>query len=643
MTFRQFAFNNVVRNKRIYLAHFLSSSFSVMIFFVYALLQYHPGLQGEIASTSETLSVLGTMGMKVSQYIIYIFSFFFCLYSVSAFLKTRKREFGILLMHGMSPKQLHRMVFIENVFIGAASILTGVVAGLVFTKLILLAVSNVMAIQEGLRFIIPMKSIWFTVGAFALLFLLVSLFTSRMVKAGRLVDLFNSEEKPKPEPKAWLVLSVFAVLCIGAGYGMVFYFSVERAFSLPLLGGGVGLVILGTYFLFTQLSMYVIAFLKRREGVFLKRTNVLTISELAYRMKDNATMFFMIAIVSAVAFTGIGTVLALGDPGLTAMEDPYAFTYDVPSDNPVKAEEDVKFIEQQLADNGFAYEKVQLDYKSLYGGYNVIALSKYNEIAKLRDIEVIPVLADDEAVMTPSLIHQQTEWRRTENWLSEIELEDEKWSSTYKVKQIVNEIILPYRGAVVILSDAQYDALPSEAYTSSRVLFDVPDWKHTKAVARAMTDQINHFESDGDVSYSENYVSALVLKWIKDKQENGLLFIVSSMVGIVFFTFAASFLYFRLYADMERDQRQYGMIGKLGFTRRELKQVVTRQLALMFFLPIVMALIHSGVAFFCLQQLVNFSVLTNSVIIFVTFVTIQILYFLVIRWRYYQHMVHRMP
>lgn len=642
MTFRQFAFNNVVRNKRIYLAHYLSSSFSVMIFFVYALLQYHPGLQGEIASTSETLSLLGTMGMKVSQYIIYIFSFFFCMYSVSAFLKTRKREFGILLMHGMSPKQLHRMVFIENVFIGAASTLTGVGAGLVFTKLILLAVSNVMAIQEGLRFIIPLKSIWVTMGAFALLFLVVSLFTSRMVKAGRLVDLFNSEEKPKPEPKASLVLSVFAVMCIGAGYGMVFYFSIERAFSFPLLVGGVGVVILGTYFLFTQLSVYVIGFLKRREGVFFKRTNVLTISELAYRMKDNATMFFMIAIVSAVAFTGIGTVLALGDPGLTAMEDPYAFTYDVPSDNPTKAEEDVKFIEQQLADNGFEYEKATLDYKMTDYGYNVIPLSQYNQVAKMRELEEIPLLADDQAIITPSLISQQTEWRKVEDWPSEVRLSDEQ-GGVFKLNKVVNEIILPYRGSVVVISDAAYDDLPSVHYLSSRVVFDVPNWKHTKAVARAVMDEINHYESDGNVTYSENYVSALVLKWISDKQENGLLFIVSSMVGIVFFTFAASFLYFRLYTDMERDQRQYGMIGKLGFTRRELKQVVTRQLALMFFLPIVMALIHSGVAFFCLQQLVNYSVLTNSVIIFVSFVTIQILYFLVIRWRYYQHMLQRMP
>ncbi|WP_429782110.1 hypothetical protein, partial [Bacillus tropicus] len=42
MTFRQFAFNNIFRNKRTYAGHFLSSAFSIMIFFTYALLLFHP-------------------------------------------------------------------------------------------------------------------------------------------------------------------------------------------------------------------------------------------------------------------------------------------------------------------------------------------------------------------------------------------------------------------------------------------------------------------------------------------------------------------------------------------------------------------------------------------------------------------------
>lgn len=86
---------------------------------------------------------------------------------------------------------------------------------------------------------------------------------------------------------------------------------------MPYLLGGVVFVVIGTYFLFSQLSVYVIRVLKKKDTVFFNKTNLLTISELAYRMKDNATMFFMLAIVSAVAFTGIGTCLAMGNKGLT--------------------------------------------------------------------------------------------------------------------------------------------------------------------------------------------------------------------------------------------------------------------------------------------------------------------------------------
>ena len=62
MTFRQFAFNNIFRNKRTYAAHFLSSAFSIMIFFMYALLLFHPDLKGELKSKSATISEFGNWG-----------------------------------------------------------------------------------------------------------------------------------------------------------------------------------------------------------------------------------------------------------------------------------------------------------------------------------------------------------------------------------------------------------------------------------------------------------------------------------------------------------------------------------------------------------------------------------------------------
>lgn len=129
---------------------------------------------------------------------------------------------------------------------------------------------------------------------------------------------------------------------------------------------------------------------------------------------------------------------------------------------------------------------------------------------------------------------------------------------------------------------------------------------------------------------------SLYSKWIFSKQQNGILLIVSVLVGIVFFTFAASLLYFRLYADLEREQKQYEMIAKVGLSRKELKKIVTRQLMLMFFLPIILAVIHSSVAFRTLQRLVDFSVLKTSLLVFLVFLSIQSVYYFTVRWRYLQ-------
>ena len=84
VTFRQFAFNNVLRNKGVYAAYFLSSLFSVLVFFVYAVFAFHPALSKVNPNVS--------LGLHLAEGIIYVFSFIFVLVSMSAFLKSRKRN-----------------------------------------------------------------------------------------------------------------------------------------------------------------------------------------------------------------------------------------------------------------------------------------------------------------------------------------------------------------------------------------------------------------------------------------------------------------------------------------------------------------------------------------------------------------------
>src|SRR5699024_12065503 len=68
------------------------------------------------------------------------------------------------------------------------------------------------------------------------------------------------------------------------------------------------LVTIVTYIIFTQLIVYVIRRLKGSKGIFWRKTNMVLFSDLSFRMKDNARTFFMVAIISTVAFSAIGSL-----------------------------------------------------------------------------------------------------------------------------------------------------------------------------------------------------------------------------------------------------------------------------------------------------------------------------------------------
>ncbi|MBT2282809.1 ABC transporter permease [Paenibacillus polymyxa] len=651
MNFRQFAINNVVRNKRIYLAHFLSSTFSVMIFFTYALLLFHPDLKEGLKGSNGTVTLLANQGFMIAEIIIFIFSFLFLLYSVGSFLKTRKKEFGIFLIIGMTNKQMNRLLFMENMCIGLASIITGIGLGIIFGKLILLICGSMLAVENSLRFYFPLKGIALTVGAFLLLFVIIAMSSSLLIRKGSLIDLVKSEEKPKPEPKASRLLALLSVLLVGGGYAGVFTF-VWVSFSFPLLLASVVVVIAGTYLLFTQLSVYVIRALKGNPRLFFRKTNLLFLSELTYRMKDNAIMFFMVSIISASSFTGIGTMLAIADPGLSSMSNPYAFSYMNSWDTP-DSDRHIRQIEETLIDNQVPYVKGSYAPLVENNNGNIIKLSDYNRLAKALGYEERTLKQVDESFMTPSNLAVRKKYReQAEQGVSggEINLEIDNQRVPVQLSTPGTEIVIPFQGEInlYIVTDELFNkmrpeyneevGMPEDFYSMRTVQFIVKDWMGTRSFAPELIKSIQ--DDHSDKGYYE--VSALVLDWLNSKQTNGIILILSGLIGIVFFTFAASFTYFRLYADLERDEAQYRMIGKMGLSRPELRNIVTRQLLLMFFLPLLVAVIHSSVAFVALQQLVDFSVFGYSLRIFLVFASMQILYFALVRWRYLRHMYSKL-
>ncbi|MGY2613431.1 FtsX-like permease family protein [Bacillus pretiosus] len=645
MTFRKLAFNNVLRNKRIYLGHFFSSTFAVLIFFTYGLLIFHPNLQGELTHVSTIMSTFGKIGFQLSYYLIFVFSFLFIFYSVSAFLKNRKKEFGLLMLHGMSHQQLYRLIFFENMLIGIPSIVVGIGLGMVFSKLFLLVSGSLLGVEQTLAFYFPLKAMLVTAMSFVVLFLLISLFTSKMVKMNELVELIKSDEKPKTEPIVSVYISLLVFILFGAGYSAVHhsiaavnYMTLNQLFLL--VGVGVVFIVFGTYFFFTQLCVYVLHTLKNRETTFFKRTNLLVISELMYRMKDNARTFFIVTIISAVSFTAIGVCTAIANPELAKHETPYAFTYRSDKGN-VQEKAHIEEIKKQLEASGFSYNLVATEFKRTLNGLALINLSTYNEYAKQLGYDIEKLTNENDSIAIRLNKNENSAEDLTDFVIKHGDLE-----VSLSVKKSVYIPELAMVGSPVIVSDAVYNKalnVQEEGVLRDYTIygFIVKDWSETSSISTNLKKFIGTNQED---YYA---FSSLYLKWIELKQQNGLLSISSVMVGIVFFIFTLSFLYFRLFTDLERDQEQYQMISKFGLSQSELKKIVTSQMMLLFFLPIVVAMVHSSFAFLTLHQLGQtvsreMSVIQSSIIVLVSFICMQMIYFLIIRHHYLKRICTKM-
>lgn len=648
MTFWQFAFKNVTRNSRAYFAYFLSSSFSIAIFFSFAVYLFHPRLQNV-----ETPSGIDTL-MRVSEAVIVFFSFFFLLYSTGTFLKVRKKQFGVLTVLGISKKQLKRLIFIENMLIGLLSIFIGIQVGIVFSQLFLLVTAKITH-MPGLYLYFPKDALLSTTSIFLGLFIFVSAFTPILIRTRKAVRLLKEGKINQKEKKPSILVSLFGISCLLSGYtlagcpkyfisqgdiiGVLYIFS--SIFAIPTL------IAVGTYFFFSQTSFLLIHMLKKRRKFYMKRINMLWISDLASRIRTNINMLFVVTMLSTLAFTMITFIYGFGKftKAQIVKENPFPFTYLSYNMNPI-ASQHIDWLEQQLKTDGFEYNKIQVD---LYGvslqkdtnfpyedEVYVLKQSDYNQLATALHRQRV-FLKDDEVYLLPGHAYQNVigEWdplyQKQTIVLSPHSLE-------LKVKGAGDKNVLPSEmfSNVIILSDNTVQSLTDVMKHMTLYNFKVQNWENTHTIAATF---IQKLVNDRKQIHSEEPLYEAFEgsnQLYETKLQNASFFFIGTFLGVIFFIGAGSVLYFRMYTDLTNEQDKYITITKIGLTQSEMKRSATIQLAILFFVPYIMASIHTMFAAKMWKGVIKLSLFTEVSVVLIIFGTVEILFFLLIRSLYMQ-------
>lgn len=414
------------------------------------------------------------------------------------------------------------------------------------------------------------------------LFLFISFLVSFVLRSEKLIVLLKGNKISKGEPKASALLTLVAAVLLAGGYYTALI--VKEGGVLVAMVPVTIVVIIGTYLLFTQLSVYVIRRLKKRETLFWRKTNMILFSDLSYRMKDNSRTFFMVAIISTVAFSAIGTLYGfqtLVTNGIKEM-NPHTFSYKPPETNK-HIEKDVAFINDTLDERNIKTDKASavLQYFDVGGNDMLIVKeSDYNKFADLVGADHVK-LEDGKAAAAEYEVKIGLEEMMTSRLPSSIPFANGK---QLKADQTIRSKALS-EPSYYIVTDKDFAQL-KKPKSENRFYA----WQAKEADGMALVKAGEALQKKLDYMY----FGAVDYEVYNISKGYGPILFVGLFIGIVFFVSAGSFLYFRLYTDLDDDKQKFKSIAKMGLTDRELHKVLNRQIGILFFAPIAVALVHGA-------------------------------------------------
>lgn len=642
MTFRQLAYRNVFRNRRSYAAFFLASVFSVMVFFVYSMFIFHPLFE------EDGLQQLAVRGMFIAEVVLYIFTLFFLFYSMSAFLQARSKEFGILMHLGMTKRQLNKLIFFETMILGMVSTVAGIVLGFAFSKFFFMIGREIMQL-ESLPLYVSWKPFALTIGAFASLFIIISFISVAFVRTKGILDLLQGYWKTEEVTHASRWLSALGFFFLAAAYGLASIVTDKTVYTMAVIIPP--LATLGTYLFFTHSIHTLLNLYKRKKGIYWHKTRLVSLAEASVKLKDSAQMFFIVTIVSTVAFLTVGTLASfMSYTGDFRESNPLGLIYISFSGNDEEREH-VEALVSQLEQKRLSYDVVPLIIKrqtsTMTGNdVDIVRATDFNRLAVTLGFETVSP-ERGEGLFIPYSKESLNELKGSsvETVLMESDI-------ALSIDQVYPHIMLPINTVnynSIVVNDLDYAAIdqPLTGFgdgesTFTYYAFDIPEWDETVSVGDELTAMMDRAVEQGNFTGLNFFFVNPGEDYRLFKSSFAILLFIGVMVAAVFLLAAGSFIYFKLYTGLERDRKQYALLVRLGMTDKELRKIVNRQLIPQFFLPWGLALLHSTFAFISLQvvwdEFAELSILGEMVIVLSGFTVAQILYFFLIRWRYIDHL-----
>lgn len=616
--YEKLAVTNLKNNRKTYVPYIFTGVLTVMMFYIIDALSRGKGI------TQDTLKIC----LQYATGVIVVFAVIFLFYTNSFLIKRRKKEIGVYNILGMGKRHIARMMAVETILTAGISILGGLVFGIIFGKLMYLLLLKILHNSVDMQFSVNGTAIVQTVILFAGIFLLTYLYNILQIQLVNPVELLHGGNQGEKEPKSRWLLVIIGVAALGNGYRIALTTEAPLEALLKFFIAVI-CVIIGTYALFIAGSIVVLKMLRKNKAYYYNPKHFTSVSGMIYRMKQNGAGLANICVLSTMVLVMVSTTVSL----YAGMEDilDSRFPRDVSivcNEADTNKEETLqRLIKEQCEKAGVKItDRVRYRYGSM------------NAVLKGNNLEKVEQYYPDNHFYYVEMITQE-EYNRIEK--QNVSLKEQEIltyttngkcgkkqiniaGQNYQVKKELSEMTSQpkstaemYKTLYIVFANAeQIERIESFSYA---------DKFNLKGDDGKQKETLEQIQNEFYEKFPDGTMESRMLSRSSFYELYGGLFFIGIYLGSMFIMATVLIIYYKQISEGYDDRERYQIMQKVGMSKKEVKRSIRSQVLSVFFLPLVVAVIHVAVAFKVMTKILGVLNLTNvSLFAVCTIITIAV-------------------
>lgn len=612
------AVSNLIKNRKLYYPFALAVLLAVTITYLFYSLSLNPNI-GKIRG-GETISMTLALGMVV----VTIASGIIVLYANSFVMKNRSKELGVYGMLGLEKRHLISMVFKELLIFGSLTLTAGLGLGALFDKLIFALLLKLMKMKVEL--VSTFQPIVFILVLIVFGAIFLGLIFINAFRIARMNALQLSREKASGEKKVRFLgfQTILGLISLATGYYLAV--TVENPLSAVLIFFvAVLLVILGTYLLFNAGITVFLQILKKNKTYYYQPNNMISVSNLIFRMKKNAVGLATIAILSTMVLVTMSAATSIfkASENFKKVMNPHDFG--ITGQN-VEKEDIEKLLNQYASDKGLTVTKKEVLTYSSFGvanqeGTKLTIFEKGQNRVQPKTVFMVFDQKDYENMTGQKLALSGKE---VGLFTKNKELQGQKEltlnGQTYTIKEeIKKDFILEHvpNQYNILTSDYNYLVVPDlkaflDQYPNSSIFNQYYGGMNVTAseeeqlkLADDFSKFLNNFNRELNKEGSYVYGSNLADSSAQISALYGGVFFIGIFLSIIFMVGTVLVIYYKQISEGYEDRERFIILQKVGLDQKQIKQTINKQVLTVFFLPLLFAFLHLAFAYHMLSLILK--------------------------------------